>query len=107
MRMSQIEMAMPMIFSQKPKNDKKPKLVEFCPILVSMTLKGFQKHVEKLRPKFGDLRCLSSFLVLDTSFELFLCGLQFPSGELIKLLIVPGHPPLKVQISIGLFQLLL
>ena len=57
-----------MIFSQKPKNDKKPKLVEFFPISLSMTLKGFQKHAVKLRPKFGALRYLSSILVLGASF---------------------------------------
>ena len=57
-------------FSQKPKNDKKPKLVEFRPILASMTLKGFQKHAEKLRQKFRALRYLYSFLVPGASFEL-------------------------------------
>ena len=39
--MPQIEMAMPMSFGQKPKNDKKPKYVEIRPKLVSMNLKGF------------------------------------------------------------------
>ena len=65
--MPQTEMAMPMSFGQKPKNDKKPKHVEFRPNLASMTLKGFQKHDVKQRQKFGALRCLSSILVSGAS----------------------------------------
>ena len=63
----QTEMDKPMSFGQKPKNDKKPKYVEICPKLVSMTLKGSQQHVVKQRPKYEALRCLSSLSVSGAS----------------------------------------
>jgi hypothetical protein len=59
----QTEMAKPMSFGQKPKNDKKPKYVEICQKLVSVTLKGSHQHVVKHRPKSKVLRCLSSLSV--------------------------------------------
>ena len=108
--MPQTEMVMSMSFSQKPKKwQKNQNLSNFAQIWRAWPSRVFRnmlwswgKNLE-LWGVFLQFWCQAPPLCF---LEFFLYGLQFPPGKLIELLIMPAYPPLKVQISICILQLL-
>ena len=100
----------PLFLAKSPKMSKNQNLSNFAQfwrawpswVFRSMLRSGCQN----LKPWYAFLHFLCR-APLSGLLDFFLCSLQLPSGELIKLLIVPSHFSLKVQISIGLSQLLL